>query len=446
LLFDEIRQCFEPAVPQENIFIVPGNHDVNRSPIVPSQTEYLHGLLKKGWGEAKDTITAMIQDTNVEWQNCMQRLDDYRDFLKTWGYTHLLDDPDRLIYSAIREVGPIKLGIAGLNSAWSCSGDQERGKLWLAGNWQIETLRQPIKDADLRMGLIHHPLGWFTEVEDPTLAPRVESDFHFWLHGHEHQDWVYRHDEHLRIAGGAAYDRADAKNGYNWVRLNFKTGQAEVWLRKYSNEGRGGWIPNVIPGKTDNEGRWGFDDLKFMQEFMPKLAQSKPPPDVQPDQIPDREEPEEEPLLAGPESRGIFGRTNKIAWITELLTKKPLITIYGMSGIGKTELIKEIRQMPIYQAYKYLPIQVDSGLKLTDLYQMVQPILGWQNPVPMPWGADLARPDFSFLSQCQPQPVIIHFEQAEFFYPWSNSTRPSGSFLKAESGYPNIPFPMNSTK
>jgi predicted MPP superfamily phosphohydrolase len=39
--FTSVREAFEPAIEQRNLFLVPGNHDVNRSRITASQKEWL---------------------------------------------------------------------------------------------------------------------------------------------------------------------------------------------------------------------------------------------------------------------------------------------------------------------------------------------------------------------------------------------------------------------
>ena len=136
---DGVRGAFEPEIALENVFLVPGNHDVDRDWSTPEQAEWLDRL------DSLDPVVAMIHKGGLQWRRYMERLGAYRAFLKTRGFDHLLDsqrdgtthaDPSRLIYSAIRRVDGLRVGIAGFNTAWSCCRNGERGRLWMAGRWQ----------------------------------------------------------------------------------------------------------------------------------------------------------------------------------------------------------------------------------------------------------------------------------------------------------------------
>jgi hypothetical protein len=143
----------------------------------------------------------------------------YRKFLQDQGYTHLLSDPERLIYAEVREINGVKLGIGGFNSAWNSNRDCEKSKLWLGGDWQNGTIVKILKskNADLKLALIRHSPGWFVEQEDSKRQKQMERDFDF------------------------------------FVRLNLETDDVEIWLRKYEDNG-GGWIPRIIKKKTTNDG------------------------------------------------------------------------------------------------------------------------------------------------------------------------------------------------
>jgi predicted MPP superfamily phosphohydrolase len=246
-LFEEVRQAFHPSVPHSNVFLVPGNHDVDRGEVTQEQTEWLRQA-------DVSTVTKLIQEAGSRWAGYMERLKAYKEFLKQRRYEHLLGDPDRLIYAQTREVCGLKIGIAGFNSAWSCSPQDEKGRLWLGGDWQEGVLTSQLDEADFKIALIHHPLNWFVKQEDPKLSRLIEREFAFCLHGHLHQEWVEESsDGHTRIAAAACYERSDRENGYNFVRLSLETGLGEVWLRRFDSDG-GGWVQRNISGKTDDFG------------------------------------------------------------------------------------------------------------------------------------------------------------------------------------------------
>ena len=149
---DAVRGAFDPEISLENVFMVPGNHDVDRSLVGDDQTEWLDVQ------ESLEPVNAVIHKGGIQRRRYMERLGAYRSFLENRGFDHLLDpeldgtthaDPSRLIYSVVRRVDGLRIGIAGFNTAWSCCRNGERGRLWMAGRWQQETLRPGLYGADL---------------------------------------------------------------------------------------------------------------------------------------------------------------------------------------------------------------------------------------------------------------------------------------------------------
>jgi hypothetical protein len=118
--FTSVRQAFSPEVPLDDLFLVPGNHDLNRKAVAEDQTFWLDKQ------EDQEVINKLIATRNPQWQRYMERFAAYREFLGANNYSHLLDDPDRLIYTSIRHAAGITVGIGGFNTAWSCCRDGEK--------------------------------------------------------------------------------------------------------------------------------------------------------------------------------------------------------------------------------------------------------------------------------------------------------------------------------
>ncbi|MEM9120095.1 MAG: leucine-rich repeat domain-containing protein [Cyanobacteria bacterium P01_F01_bin.56] len=273
---ETVRNSFAPAIEQRNVFLVPGNHDVNRETITTFEKDWLeqpHSL---------DKITNLLQKAGADWKQIRNRLNDYARFLDNYGYDHLLTQRERLIYADAREVAGVRIGIAGFNSAWSSTGAgrSEMGRLWMAGRYQLETLRQQMPPNDFMVALIHHPPNWLVPEENPAFGRQLEREFPFVLHGHEHQDFVRPNADtgQAVISAGACHEWSESKNnGYNFVRLDFKAGKGEVWLRQYDSSG-GGWVPRCVHGRTDDLGCW---PLNHLSPWIAKLADtstsSEPP-------------------------------------------------------------------------------------------------------------------------------------------------------------------------
>ncbi len=257
-LFEKIRELFD--VPKARFFIVPGNHDVHRPSVTPAETDWLDGLTKKYRDKAIDIVHEMMRKNDKQWQNLVERLAAYRDFLSRYGYTHLLTDSDRLIWSWREDVGGIDVAVAGLNTSWSCIRRGENGQLWTGLEWQIKTLRQKLAEKDnepnISIALTHHPSRWLHQHEGNRVERLLESAFDLRLHGHEHEDWMEEKNGHARIAAAACYAKGPRERGYNFGRLNADDGSGTIWLRQYDSTGNG-WVRRPIAHKAP-DGVWTF--------------------------------------------------------------------------------------------------------------------------------------------------------------------------------------------
>lgn len=251
-----VRTGFRTAIEPTNVFIVPGNHDTNRWRVTDDQTEWLDRQ------SDPHAIAEWMHKNDLQWQRFMERLTEYKNFLREAGYNHLLTNPNQLVYSTVRDFSGIQVGIAGLNSAWSCCREKEKGKVWLGGKWQLAKVMNSLHGVGFRVCLLHHPANWFVDSEDPFVKHELARDFSFCLHGHEHQGWVVPEaDGHVRIAAASCYERSDKENGYCFVRVNFDDATAEVWLRRFDHHGAC-WMPRTLGEKTTPDGLWKVEKVK----------------------------------------------------------------------------------------------------------------------------------------------------------------------------------------
>jgi hypothetical protein len=339
--FDGVRRAFEPEIPRERVFIVPGNHDVNRGVATDEQREWLERLSADP--SAEDKVEALIRSAGVSWKRWMERLQPYAAFLSRAGFSHLLADPHRLTYAQQVEIAGVTVGVFGLNSAWSCSSDEAKGKLWL-GAWQLTSLQSQLRRCSLKLALSHHPFNWLTEREDPSVARDVSQMFDFHLHGHEHQDWISEDGDHARIAAGACYDRATKYNGYNFVTIDIPTGITHVHLRAYDRQGRG-WVPRCIAGRTSERGVWRLNRRKPLDKTLtaalPAAPRTAAPGTTAKKGLcahdyfsPAREIEDAEKFV---------GRRKELARaIGALRSDGAAIAIFGHAGLGKTSLAFQV--------------------------------------------------------------------------------------------------------
>lgn len=271
-LLESVRTAFVPEIPLRDIYLVPGNHDIDREEITPEQTEWLRHEQRK----LDDIITAMRDEKKKkQWRTWMDRLQNYKAFLISYGLSHLTPDDPHLIWGDAREIAGVRVGIAGLNSAWSCANKEDKGKLWFGVDWQIAQVKQRIGEVDFAFVLVHHPSNWFTDKEDPNAKRRLQQEFSIVLHGHEHQEWVETDSEGgLILSAGACYNASWMGNGYSvgYIDLDQQTGG--IQLRQWDSSGRG-WVPRNIAGKTVN-GLWLLKNLSWLSSSSIEKLTSSP--------------------------------------------------------------------------------------------------------------------------------------------------------------------------
>ena len=257
-IIQKLSSFYDPPISLEDIFMVPGNHDVNRLEATEEQIAWIEAL-NEGY-HACDKVDSMYSKNTRQWQRFMERLQCYKKFLRNAGFYHLLQDEQHLTYYINKNINSLTVGIAGLNTAWSSCRNGEKGQLWLSKS-QIDKSRAELINSDIKIALSHHPFNWLNRFEDPMLSQQVENYFDFHLHGHEHEEWVTLNKNHVRIAASACYDSRKKISGYNIVRIGKKEHDkqcAELFLRCFDRKG-GGWIPKIIYGMTSESGIWPIE-------------------------------------------------------------------------------------------------------------------------------------------------------------------------------------------
>jgi predicted MPP superfamily phosphohydrolase len=137
-------------IPRSHMFLVPGNHDVNRTRVDKAQTVWLDSLLQEEADAtlAVDQLWAKPEDVSRE--RYLERLENYAAFIQRAGLPHLLEDRSRLVYTHCRQVRGVDVALASLNTAWSSCRDINDTRVQVYAR-----LRTPVTDeARKRWG--HH--------------------------------------------------------------------------------------------------------------------------------------------------------------------------------------------------------------------------------------------------------------------------------------------------
>jgi len=306
-LFKPILEACKLSTDQ--LFIVPGNHDLDRDQIPISLSEPLTSNedAERWWSEKRKIALLPFQD--------------FHSFLEELTGKESLEHCD---------FGPLviddrKISLLGINSAWMCARHKDedgevndQGYLCIAEPQIYESLEK-ISDSDIRIAVLHHPLDWLAPFDLSRNEVHLKRKCNFILHGHAHKPGASAVRDnfgyYITIPAGACYDRSMPSNSaytysYNYVHLDFDTDKGSVFLRRWSDLNR----------------EWRKDDETCPPngEFRFSISGSDKAPI--PNQIP-------------PPPRDFKGREDEISDILTNFEKGATITgLRGMGGIGKTAL------------------------------------------------------------------------------------------------------------
>ena len=258
--FDHLLEQTE--VRKERLFLVPGNHDVDRRKIT--------GLAQQvGVFNDRNSVRRVLEDYN----SCslfMRRFDGYASFIKNYfsdSAEPLVFDDERYFYSRILTISNRRIAILGLNSAWT-SGTvlvedkvSDKGHL-VIGEKQVMDALQAARDAHMRIAVMHHPLSYLRDFDSRDVETVLSRGCHFLLRGHLHEADVERKTslkgEMIVIPAGAVYQGREAINSYNFGVLDLEHAKARVVFRRYSDVQRE-WLKDLDATGEARDGELEFN-------------------------------------------------------------------------------------------------------------------------------------------------------------------------------------------
>lgn len=212
---------------EKSFFIVPGNHEVKRTNIMPYVESGLASTL---------TSEIAIEDfmRNID-SGSINRIAYFNDFVALFGETPLLKTP--LMQSYSLQCGNTTIGIVCVNSAWRSTGvgSAEKRKM-IIGRKQIIDGFESIQTADIKLCIMHHPLDWLVD-EDKIAIEKCISGFDIVLNGHIHETdtkvYTTYNGQTIFHTCGKFDNSSDIYNGYAVVSINPYNKECSIILRQY---------------------------------------------------------------------------------------------------------------------------------------------------------------------------------------------------------------------
>lgn len=158
-----------------SVFIVPGNHDIDRAKISLGCDEMLDKIAAEG---DKKLDAYLLHDADRA--HLLERFEAYALFAH--AYDCPLDDVGGLAGDHVRRVSQDKsLRFVGLNSALICGLKDKKGELLLGKRQRTLPMK---RDGEELVVLLHHPLEWASDSSKA--SPYFESRARVVISGHEH--------------------------------------------------------------------------------------------------------------------------------------------------------------------------------------------------------------------------------------------------------------------
>ena len=232
----------------ERIFVVPGNHDVDRDQAKAVQA---HTVLSK--------VPRLLDPTAEAAHEREILLPRFHDFVRAdlplTGARWLASAAGAFVTNDVIE--GLRVGVIGLNTAWLSENDFDKQKL-TPGKDILETALQSIKDCDLKIVLGHHPLDWFIESEIKPIASLFGKNNIVYLHGHLHKNALSAQygagHPFLTIQTGAAFQAREDEIWIDrllWCELDFPERLIRIEPRQWSRDHK----------------EWAIDGLAFPEAY-----------------------------------------------------------------------------------------------------------------------------------------------------------------------------------
>jgi predicted phosphodiesterase len=250
------KVCDAVGCEEQNVSVVPGNHDVDRKLASDLITTMLHQNIRGLDGSA---IDSKLQEffSNAQSANALLApLMEYNAFAQRFGCAVSAKDPywqRDLVLSC-----GTTIRMRGLCSAYVSNADDDKGKMIL-GTAYAGVQRD---NKVLHLTLCHHPPEWLRDQD--SVEDHLKSKVHIQLFGHKHAQRVDQINDKVRLVAGAMHPE---RRELAWVPtynvLEIKRRDSEhIGLRLYQrrwHQPDTSFIADRDPnnGKEYREFKWG---------------------------------------------------------------------------------------------------------------------------------------------------------------------------------------------
>jgi predicted MPP superfamily phosphohydrolase len=258
-------------VPPNRLYLVPGNHDVDRDEVPEHHIKWWYNF-------ENQRDVADVLSSGESFPILMRKFSAFNDFANRIAARHLYDE--RCYYSVespslTKNDNTFCVNIVGLNSALFAGYDGDDEEKLALGLPQVDgAIRQLDQNALLTIVLFHHPTECFHSSDKVCLNQLVNNvDLILTGHLHEPANAFIRNaaGQAVIIGAGASFEKRESENSFNLVEIDLETGRGVVQFYKYLPY-HNRWVQNRDANPNHEEGAFVFEIEKVKQAPL-----SKPP-------------------------------------------------------------------------------------------------------------------------------------------------------------------------
>ncbi|WP_437279843.1 TIR domain-containing protein [Sorangium sp. So ce375] len=281
------------GITPQDIFVVPGNHDVNRKVDDDDDVARLIRDLRAGVAPLDSELAKPKMRARLA-----SRMSAYLEFAAQFApacRSPAAAPEERLFWTYRMQLSGLRLRLVGLNTALLAADErtfgEDRGRLRVGAEQVTRAmLEPPVARDELVIALSHHPLraGWVADERD--VDTWIRSQMHIHLSGHVHQAETETSragsgGEFVRVTAGAAHGELEpnvpAAHGYSFASV-MRDDAGKLWLRVWPRR----WSPAKAAFQPDADNLSGLDEGRLYEDHVLRLRLAPLAPDRAPEPTP----------------------------------------------------------------------------------------------------------------------------------------------------------------
>ena len=171
---------------KEQVCIVPGNHDVDRSAVTGGSISIINDLTNR---EKVNTFLKTDSDRIL----VFSKFHNYAKFVSQYFGDYIQCNENEYYYVKHLNISGNRIAVLCLNSAWASASHKEANGEYtdenylLLGERQVRSAIESIGNASICIAALHHPLDWLREHDRDDTEPMLRQACNYILHGHLHR-------------------------------------------------------------------------------------------------------------------------------------------------------------------------------------------------------------------------------------------------------------------